>query len=155
MLRASFLAFSDAWVERDGGQAAWLKLDIDGRTRIEKITGDGLLIATAAGSSAYARALGACPVPLNTPVLTLAGSNVFKPRFWKPMTLPDTAVVSFQTLDRSGKRPIRGFVDGAPLGLVERLDMKRSSIASVELAFAGEFDPTGKLLSSLFPAAES
>ena len=89
--RTAGVAYGDAWLERDGGQAAWLRLDVDGQTRVPQIVGDGMLVATASGSSAYARAMGAVPVPLNTSVLTLAGSNVFRPRFWRPMTLLDDA----------------------------------------------------------------
>ncbi len=148
------LAFSDAWVERDSGQAAWLRLDVDNQTRVNKIVGDGMLVATASGSSAYARALGASPLPLNTPALTLAGSNVFEPRFWKPMALNHDAVISLVSLDQSGKRPVRGFVDGSPLGNIQRLTVDRSPVANVELAFVGEFDPTSKLLQSFFPPAE-
>ena len=59
--RTSGLAFGDAWIERDGGQAAWLRLDVDGQTRVPKIVGDGMLVATASGSSAYARALARFP----------------------------------------------------------------------------------------------
>jgi NAD kinase len=55
------LAFGDAWVERMGGQAAWLELEIDGRVRVRKIVGDGVLVATPSGSSAYARAMDASP----------------------------------------------------------------------------------------------
>jgi len=113
-----------------------------------------MLVATASGSSAYARALGASPLPLDTPVLTLAGSNIFQPRFWKPMTLADDVVVSLVNLDQSGKRPVRGFVDGQPLGVVQSLNVRRSAVANVELAFAGEFDPSAKLLRSLFPPTE-
>ncbi len=148
------VAFSDAWIEREGGQAAWLQLDVDGQTRISKVVGDGMLIATASGSSAYARALGASPLPLDTPVLTLAGSNIFQPRFWKPMTLADDVLVSLRSLDDSGKRPVRGFVDGRPLGVIQSLSIQRSAVANVELAFSGEFDPSTKLLRSLFPPTE-
>lgn len=152
--RVEGLAFGDAWIERDGGQAAWLRLDVDGQTRVPKIVGDGMLVASAAGSSAYARALGAIPVPLTTPVFTLAGSNIFRPRFWKPMTLADETTISMVSLDRSGKRPVRGFLDGQPLGVIQSLTVQRSPIATVELAFTGEFDPSGKLLRSLFPPSE-
>jgi nicotinate (nicotinamide) nucleotide adenylyltransferase len=149
------VAFSDAWIEREGGQAAWLRLDVDGQTRVSKVVGDGMLIATAAGSSAYARALGASPLPLDTPVLTLAGSNIFQPRFWKPMTLADDVKVSLVNLDDLGKRPLRAFVDGQALGAVSSLSVSRSAVANVELAFAGEFDPSTKLLRSLFPPMEA
>jgi NAD kinase len=152
--RVEGLAFGDAWIERDGGQAAWLRLDVDGQTRVPKIVGDGMLVASAAGSSAYARALGAIPVPLTTPVFTLAGSNIFRPRFWKPMTLADETTISIVSLDRTGKRPVRGFLDGQPLGVIQSLTVQRSAIATVELAFTGEFDPSGKLLRSLFPPTD-
>jgi NAD kinase len=152
--RMEGLAFGDAWIERDGGQAAWLRLDVDGQTRVPKIVGDGMLVASAAGSSAYARALGAIPVPLTTPVFTLAGSNIFRPRFWKPMTLADETTISIVSLDRTGKRPVRGFLDGQPLGVIQSLTVQRSAIATVELAFTGEFDPSGKLLRSLFPPTD-
>jgi NAD kinase len=148
------LAYSDAWLERDGGQAAWLRLDVDGQTRVPQIVGDGVLVATASGSSAYARAMGAVPVPLNTSVLTLAGSNVFRPRFWRPMTLLDDAVIALTSLDESGKRPVRGFIDGQPVGVVHAVTVKRSAVAGVQLAFTREFDPSDKLLRSLFPPSD-
>jgi NAD kinase len=147
------LAYSDAWLEREGGQAAWLRLDVDGQTRVPKLVGDGMLISSASGSSAYARAMGAVPVPLNAAILTLVGSNVFRPRFWRPMTLGDDAVVKLTALDRSGKRPVRGFLDGQPLGAVQSMTVRRWAVAGVELAFTPEFDPTGKLLRSFFPPA--
>ena len=148
------LAYGDAWLERAEGQAAWIQLDVDGQTQVPKVVGDGLLVATAAGSSAYARAMGAVPVPLNTRVLTLVGSNVFHPRFWKPMALNESVVIRLTNLDRLGKRPLRGYIDGLSLGIVQSMTLRRSAVASVELAFTREFDPSAKLLRSLFPPTE-
>jgi len=148
------LAYTDVWLERAEGQAAWLRVDVDGETRVSKVVGDGMLIATAAGSSAYARAMGAVPVPIDTPTLTLAGSNIFQPRFWKPMILSDDSRITISSLDYSGKRPLRGFIDGSPLGAVQEISVRRSLTASVELAFTKEFDPSARLLRTLFPPDE-
>jgi len=148
------LAFSDVWLERADGQAAWFRLDVDGETRVSKVVGDGMLVATASGSSAYARAMGATPIPLNTPTVTLAGSNIFEPRFWKPMALPDDSLITIASLDRSGKRPVRGYIDGTPTGAVQQITVRRSLTASVEMAFTREFDPSARLLRSLFPPSE-
>jgi NAD kinase len=148
------VAFSDAWVERDSGQAAWLRIDVDGRTQVPKVVGDGLLVATPAGSSAYARAMGATPVPLTAPVLTLAGSNVFRPRFWKPVALPESAVVRLTSMDETGKRPVRAFLDGHLAGLVRAMEVRVSSVAAAELAFTPQFDLSSRLLRSLFPPEE-
>jgi hypothetical protein len=70
------------------------------------------------------------------------------------MTLVDDAVVGLTSLDRSGKRPVRGFIDGQPLGVVHEMTLRRSAVAGVELAFTREFDPSGKLLRSLFPPSD-
>ena len=148
------LAFSDVWLERAEGQAAWLRVDIDGETRVAKVVGDGMLVSTAAGSSAYARAMGAVPVPIDTPTLTLAGSNIFQPRFWKPMILSDESVITLSSLDYSGKRPLRCYIDGLPLGMMQEIEVRRSLSASIELAFTKQFDPSARLLRSLFPPGE-
>lgn len=145
------LAYSDAWVERDSGQASWLKIDVDGRTQVPKVVGDGLLVATPSGSSAYARAMGATPVPLTAPVLTLAGSNVFRPRFWKPVALPETTTVRITNIDERNKRPVRAFLDGHLAGPVTAMEVSISSVAAVELAFTPRFDLSERLLRSLFP----
>jgi len=152
--RQQGLAYCDAWMERDSGQAAWLRLEVDGRIQIPKLVGDGLLVATPAGSSGYARAMGATPVPLSAPVLTLAGSNVFQPYFWKPVTLPETAHVRICNLDERGKRPVRGFLDGHPLGPVSTMDIRLSAVAAAELAFTPQYDLSERLLRSLFPTKE-
>lgn len=153
--RVQSLAFADAWVERDSGQAAWLKIDVDGHTQVPRVVGDGLLVATPAGSSAYARAMGATSVPLTAPVFTLAGSNVFRPRFWKPVALPETAHVSLTTLDFNGKRPVRGFIDGQPIGPVKSMHIRVSTVANVELGFTPEFDLSARLLRSMFPPSDA
>lgn len=145
------LAYSDVWLERAEGQAAWMRVDVNGETRVHKLVGDGILVATASGSTAYARAMGAVPVPIDTPALTLAGSNIFEPRFWKPMILNDDSLITISSLDYSGKRPLRGFIDGIPLGAVQEISVRRSLTASVELAFTKEFEPSARLLRSLFP----
>ncbi len=155
--RSEGLACGDAWVERESGQAAWLRVSVDGRPQVSKVVGDGLLVATPAGASSYARAMGATPVPLTAPVLTLAGSNVFLPRFWRPVTLPETAAVTISSLNHRNepglneKRPLRGFVDGRPTGPLRSMDIRVSTIAAVELAFTPEFDLSARLLRSMFP----
>lgn len=149
------LAFADAWVERDSGQAAWLKIDVDGHTQVPRVVGDGLLVATPAGSSAYARAMGATSVPLTAPVFTLAGSNVFRPRFWKPVALPEATRVSLTSVDFNGKRPVRGFIDGQPIGPVKSMHICVSKVAMVELGFTPEFDLSTRLLRSMFPPSDA
>ena len=144
------LAFNEVWVERVTGQTAWVRLTVNGRVRIDKLVCDGVLVSTAAGSTSYARAMGATPLPFPTPVLTIAGSNVLSPMGWRPAVLPLTTEVEMTTLDPA-KRPLRGHMDGVSLGEVSSVRVRVSRTAAVELAFQPEHDPVAKLAKLQFP----
>lgn len=148
--RRAELAFNDCWVERESGQTAWVEISVNGSVRMPKMVSDGMLLATAAGSTSYARAMGATPMPFNAPLLVLAGSNVLKPEFWHPAVLTTDSAVSVRNLDPS-KRPLRGFIDGVAQGRVIEMSARVSQIAAVELLFARGHDPVAKLALLQFP----
>ncbi len=137
-------AFNEVWVERASGQTAWVKLSVNGQERIAKVVCDGVLVSTAAGSTSYARAMGAAPVPFTTPVLIIAGSNVLTPIYWRPAVVPINSEVELTTLDPL-KRPLNAYVDGVPLGQISSMRARLSRTAAVELAFQPEHDPATKL----------
>lgn len=145
------LGFNEAWVERSTGQSAWIQVKVNGHVRLEKLVADGALIATAGGSTSYARAMGGTPLPLSTPALLLVGSNVLSPIGWRPVLMPRDAVVEFCTLD-ANKRPLSGYVDGVPQGEVASMKARLSNVAAVELAFDPDHDPAEKLARIQFPA---
>jgi NAD kinase len=86
-IKQSELAFNDTWVERATSQTAWLEVTLNGQVKLPKLIADGVLVATAAGSTAYARAMGAMPLLADTPALLLVGSNVLNPHNWKSALL--------------------------------------------------------------------
>ncbi|MCL6503502.1 MAG: NAD(+)/NADH kinase [Pirellulales bacterium] len=144
------VAFNDCWVERATGQAAWIEVKVNGEQRLPQLVADGALVATAAGSTSYARAMGATPVPLNTPVLLLVGSNVLRPHSWRPAVLPLGSQIELTTLDPV-KRPLQAYVDGVSYGDVRTLRARVSNIAAAELVFAPGHDPAAKLARIQFP----
>lgn len=144
------LAFNDAWVERATPQTAWIEVAVDGAVRLPRLVSDGVLVSTASGSTAYARAMGATPLRVDTPELLLVGNNVAAPLGWKSAHLSLESEIEFRALDPV-KRPVRGFADGVALGPARRLRIRRSRIATVELAFTLERDLTAKLTDIQFP----
>lgn len=149
-LKQSSLAFNDAWVERASGQTAWIEVLVNGQQRLDRLVADGALIATAAGSTSYGRAMGATPLPLGTSALMLVGSNVLAPDRWRPVVLPLETTIELRTLDPE-KRPLRAFVDGRSHGPVKWLRARMSNIAAAELAFSPGHDPVAKLSRIQFP----
>ena len=87
----------------------------------------------------------------------MVGSNVFLPRFWRPVSLTESAVVRISSLKHNGepginsKRPVRGYIDGRPVGQVKAMNVRASAVAAVELGFTPEFDLSARLLRSMFP----
>ncbi|PWT89397.1 MAG: hypothetical protein C5B54_08990 [Acidobacteria bacterium] len=144
------LSFNDAWIERARSQAAWIEVVVDGEVRIPKLVGDGVLVSTAPGSTAYARSMGAMPLPAETPALLLVGSNVMSPPNWKSALLSLDAQVEFTGLD-TDKRPLNGFAGGFSQGEVTAMRIRLSRIAAVELAFSRNHDMAEKIARIQFP----
>jgi NAD+ kinase len=144
------MAFNDCWIERETGQTAWIEVKINNDVRMPRLVADGCLVSSAAGSTSYARAMGASPLPFNADLLTLAASNVLLPAFWRPAVLPGSSEIRLTNLDPK-KRPLRGFIDGIARGAIVALTAKLSTTAFVELLFAPEYDPVAKLAVTQFP----
>lgn len=149
--RAAALAFNDAYARSADGQAVWLEVSVDGVTRIPKLVSDGALVASPAGTTAHARAMGAPPLPLASPALTLVGSNVFEPYGWKCAHLTLDSSVELRSLGGE-KRRIQAFVDGVNYGEAVRLSVRASRIAGAELAFSPKRDMAAKIAGVQFPA---
>lgn len=137
-------AFNDAWVERTTSQSAWMEVRVNGVTRLPKLVADGALVSTAAGSTAYARAMGAAPLLADTPAWLLVGSNVMEPAHWKSALLSMDTDVEFRNLDPI-KRPITAYVDGIAQGPIVSLRARLSRAATAELVFLANRDMAEKI----------
>lgn len=146
----SELAFNDAWIERAGGQTALIRVLVNGEERIRRFYGDGVLVSTPAGSTAYSRALGASPLPVGSPLIQVVGSNVVQPAQWRPVHLDQEDEVVFEVMD-TVKRPCHCYVDSVSVGNVTHLLVRSSRVASVSLVFSKSFDLHQKLYALQFP----
>lgn len=144
------LAFEDCFTRAvKGGQAVWSKLVIDGEVKIPRLVSDGVLVSTPAGSTAYARSMGASPVRMETDVMLVVGNNVFMPA-WKSAYISDQSIVSVYVLEHE-RRPVEAFVDGVSIGQIVELTIRKSNIAAAELGFTRKHDIDRKLSKLQFP----
>ncbi len=152
------VAFNDAWMQCQMGTTGWMRVLVNGTERIERLVGDGLLVATAAGSTGYARAMGASPILIGTPSLIIAGSNVAEPPGWRSAQIPLHSTIKVETLDSTlppRKRALFGFVDGRPQGEVLSMEVRMSRVAAVELAFNSHHDIAAKVSDTQFPVIQN
>jgi NAD kinase len=146
----SDLAFNDTWIQRAGSQTSWVEVKINGNVRIPKLVSDGVLLATAAGSTAYARSMGATPLLADSPAMILVGSNVMMPPGFKSALLSLDAEIEWTSLGGE-KRPLHAYVDGVFQGEVRALRARASRTAAVEIAFCPSHDMAEKIARLQFP----
>ncbi|TLD68788.1 hypothetical protein FEM03_20865 [Phragmitibacter flavus] len=137
-------AFNDAWVERSSSQSAWLEVEVNDVPRLPRLVSDGVLVSTAAGSTAYARSMGSAPLLADTPAWLLVGSNVQEPVHWKSALLSTDSHIAVRNLSPE-KRPITAYVDGISQGPAIALRARLSRAATVELVFLASHDMAEKI----------
>jgi NAD+ kinase len=124
-------AINEVSLYRQTFQAAKLEIWVDGTIRMKELIGDGALVATPAGSTAYNHSAYGPNVPLNAHLLALTALNPFRPKRWRGALLPDGAEVRFGVLDPI-KRPAAAVADHTEfrnaVEVVVRLDRDRSMV---------------------------
>jgi NAD+ kinase len=137
------LALNDVYLQRMSGQSTHLRVRVNGVRVVDRMVCDGLILATALGSTAYSFSAGgpACHPELRLMQLTAICPHA--PRL-PPITLPLSAEVEIEVLDWA-KRPARVVTDGVDHPGVNRVRIANSG-ADVALAFLTNHDPTATLI---------
>jgi NAD+ kinase len=136
------LALNDVFVERMTAQSCHLRVTIDGASVVDNLVCDGIIVATALGSTAYSLSAGgpACHALLDS--IHVTPICAFSPRLI-PIALPMTARVSIEPLSRAN-RPVRAVADGIGYPQVQRLEIRNSGL-DVRLAYLEGHDFTATL----------
>jgi NAD+ kinase len=136
-------AVNDVYLERMTGQAARLRLVIDGHAVVEQLVADGLIFATALGSTAYAYSAGGQPLHPKLRVLQVTPICAHLPRI-PSVALPADARAEVEVLQH-GWRPVRAVADGRAIDHVLRVEVGLGD-TGVKLAYLENHDFTGRLL---------
>jgi NAD+ kinase len=119
------LAINEVSLFRQSYQAAKLKISIDGKTRLEELVCDGIMVATPAGSTAYNLSAHGPILPLEASLLALTPVSAFRPRRWRGALLPNKVAVSIEVLEPE-KRPVNAVADHTEVKSVLRVDVAAS-----------------------------
>jgi NAD+ kinase len=106
----SFYAINEVSLLRETRQTAKIEIAVNERVRIAELAGDGVLLATPVGSTAYNYSAGGSILPLDSQTLALTPLSPFRPRRWRGAILPDRSRVTFRVLE-PGKRPVAAVAD--------------------------------------------
>ena len=122
-IKKKIIAINEVSLFRQSRQAASLKLIIGKKTIIKKLIGDGILISTPAGSTAYNLSVHGPILSLNSKKLAVTPISPFRPRRWKGKIISNNLKIKLINLD-SKKRPVAAVADNIEVRNIKSLSVK-------------------------------
>lgn len=98
------LGINEIALVRQGRQTAKLRVLVDGEEFARHLTGDGLLVATPIGSTAYNRSAGGAVLGFESHLIALTALLPFRSGEWYNRVLADTAIVTVEVIEPDYRR---------------------------------------------------
>jgi len=145
----SAIAINEISLLRQTNQAAHIRILVNDVVKVEELVCDGILLATAAGSTAYNFSVRGPILPLGTDALALTPISPFRPRRWTGAILPSSARVSFEILDYY-KRSVSATADAHEVRNVIRVDAFQDKQTELNLLFDPDHSLEERILNEQF-----
>jgi NAD+ kinase len=143
------LAFNDVSLLRQTRQTAKLRILVDGKARIAELIGDGILISTPAGSTAYNLSAHGPILPIDADLLALTPISAFRPRRWRGALLSHRARVRFEILE-AAKRPVSAVADDFEVRDVTAVDIAEDRSITMTMLFDAGHSLDERILAEQF-----
>jgi NAD+ kinase len=131
-------AINEVSLLRETRQAAKIGIAIDGKTRMEELICDGVLVATPAGSTAYNLSANGPILPLEADLLALTPISPFRPRRWRGALLPAASKIEFEVREAK-KRPVSAVADQLEVRDVVHVQVAIDRSITLSLLFDPEY----------------
>ncbi len=143
------LAINEVSLLRETHQTAKLRITVDGVVRLEELSGDGIIVATPAGSTAYNLAAHGPIIPLGAGIMALTPLSPFRPRRWRGALLPLSSRIRLDVLD-ADKRPVAAVADFTEVRDVESVEIWRDKAIEISLLFDPEMNLAERIIKEQF-----
>ncbi|MEJ2400690.1 MAG: NAD kinase [Xanthomonadales bacterium] len=143
------LAINEVSLLRQLNQAAHIRVLVNGQVKVEELVCDGVLVATAAGSSAYNLSAQGPILPLGTDAVALTPISPFRPRRWRGAVLPSSVRIRFEVLDHY-KRPVSATADAHEIRNVVSVDVYEKKDITLKLMFDPDHSLEQRILDEQF-----
>ena len=130
----SFLAVNELSLFRQSKQTSLLQLKINKKILIKKLVGDGILISTPAGSTAYNLSVNGPILSLNSKKLSITPISPFRPRRWKGKIISDKTNIFIHNLDPK-KRPVAAVADNNEIRNIVSIQASINKAIKIKLLF--------------------
>ena len=143
------IAFNEVSMMRQTHQASKIKIKINEIERIKELVCDGVLVATAAGSTAYNLSAHGSIIPLNSNLLALTPISAFRPRRWRGALLQHNTNIKFEVIDNIN-RPVSVTADHSEFRKIVKVDIISSQKSSCKILLDSKHSMEERVLKDQF-----
>ena len=133
-LKKNLIAFNEISIFRQSKQTALLNITVGKKEIIKKLIGDGVLVSTPAGSTAYNLSVHGPILSLNSKKISVSPISPFRPRRWRGKILSDKSKITIKNLDYK-KRPISAVADNNEVRNIIKVDIKTNKKIKFNLLY--------------------
>ena len=143
------IAFNEVSMMRQTHQAAKISIEINNVKRMNELICDGVMVSTAAGSTAYNLSAHGSIIPLDSKLLALTPISAFRPRRWRGALLSEKTNIKLNVID-SKFRPSSVTADHNEFRNVKEVEINSSSNIKCELLFDNNHSMEERILKEQF-----
>ena len=132
--KKKLIAINEISLFRQTKQTANLSLEINNKLKLKKLVGDGILISTPAGSTAYNLSVNGPILSLDSGKLAITPISPFRPRRWKGIIASDKSSIKIFNLN-SKKRPISAVADNLEVRNIKKVTVRKQKKIKINLLY--------------------
>ena len=133
-IKRKTIAINEVSLFRQSRQTASLNLKIGKKNIIKKLIGDGVLVSTPAGSTAYNLSVNGPILNVNSGKLAVTPISPFRPRRWKGKIVSNNSILRIKNLDCK-KRPVAAVADNIEIRNIKIAEIKTNKNIKITLLF--------------------
>ena len=133
-MKKNLIAINEISIFRQSKQTASLNISVGQKQIIKKLIGDGVLVSTPAGSTAYNLSVNGPILSLDSKKIALTPISPFRPRRWKGKLISDRSKINIINL-QSKKRPISAVEDNYEIRNIKKIEVKVNKKIKINLLF--------------------
>ncbi|QKX02590.1 NAD kinase [Wolbachia endosymbiont of Dirofilaria (Dirofilaria) immitis] len=147
--RYHYIAVNEVYVFRKVNKIVEMNIAINNKLKIEKFRGDGIILSTPTGSTAYNFSAGGPILPLNSNLLALTSINSYYPRHWNGALISNDTIVQVDVNDVEN-RPAVVVSDYKEFHNISQIKMQKDHENTITLLFDRDYSLDERIFNRQF-----
>ncbi|MGL9725805.1 MAG: NAD kinase [Wolbachia sp.] len=144
-----YIAVNEIYVFRKANQIVEMNIIVNDKLKVENFRGDGIILSTPTGSTAYNLSAGGSILPLNSNLFALTSINSYYPRYWNGALLSNDTIVQIN-INEVKNRPVLVVSDYKEFHDISQVKMQKDHENKITLLFDKDYSLKERIFDKQF-----